>query len=114
VCAGCIILPMKPLAEEDAARRRVFVDGRYKPFGELTSEQVSAHAAELGQAAGLGHGSRVGPVSAAWKQLAMELDSRGAARVSDLDAATVATFAERLWILPPGGELLTGGPTGGR
>jgi hypothetical protein len=103
---------MKPPAEEGAARRRVFVDGRYRPFGELTSEQVSAHATELGLATGLGHGSRVGSVSAAWKQLAMELESQGAARVSDLDAATVATFAERLWILPPGGELLKGGPTG--
>ena len=101
------------MAEESAERREVFVDGAYRPFGELTAEQVSARAAELGGATGLGHGSRVGSVAVGWRELAMELERRGVSRVGDLDAATVRAFAERLWILPPGGGLLSGGPTDG-
>ena len=104
---------MKPLAEEDAARRRVFVDGRYRPFGELTSEQVSAPPPSWGRPpawameAVSARCPRPGS-SSRWSSKA------GRGEISDLDAATVATFAERLWILPPGGELLKGGPTGGR
>ena len=89
-----------PLNEE------VYCDGRYRPFGELTVDQVAAHGAELGEAAGLGHGSRVGGVSISWKELARTMSDREAATVADLDAETVETFAERLWVVPPGGSLL--------
>jgi hypothetical protein len=30
----------------------------------------------------------------------------GAATVADLETQTAAEFAERLWVLPPGGSLL--------
>ncbi len=84
----------------------VFCDGRERPFGELTAEQVAGHAGELRKATGLGHRSRVGAVAAAWDGLAAEMRERGAATVAELEPATVAERAETLWIVPPGGSLL--------
>lgn len=97
------------MAEESAGQRPVFVDGSYTPFGELTAAQASARADDLRQAAGLGHGSRVGSVAAGWRELAMELDRRGVATVGGLDPATMRAFAERLWVVAPDGGLLSGG-----
>ncbi len=44
-------------------------------------------------------------MKAGWLELAELLDSEGAT-VSDLDPETVARFAERVWVTPPGGTLL--------
>ena len=67
---------------------------------------MADRAAELRQATGLGHRSRVGAVAAAWDSLAAAMRERGAATVADLDPETVAERAEALWIVPPGGSLL--------
>ena len=72
----------------------VFSDGRDRPVRELTADRVAARAAELRQAAGLGHRSRVAAVAAAWDGLAAEMRERGAATVADLDPQTVAERAE--------------------
>jgi len=82
------------------------VGGRRRRFGELTVADVETHAATLRQAAGLGHGNRVGAVAARWAQLSRTMASEGASTVADLDPATVAELAEQLWIVPPGGSLL--------
>ena len=42
----------------------------------------------------------------AWRELAALMRKRGAATVADLDDESVKRFAERLWIVPPGGSLL--------
>ena len=84
----------------------VFCDGRDRPFGELTADQVAARAAELRQGAGLGHRSRVAAVAAAWDGLAARMRERGAETVAELDPQTVAERAEALWVVPPGGSLL--------
>ena len=84
----------------------VYCDGRDRPFGELTADQVAARAAELRAATGLGHRSRVSAVAAAWDLLASAMRERGAATVAELDPETVSERAEALWIVPPGGSLL--------
>jgi hypothetical protein len=91
-----------------ALAERVSVgEGRYKPFGEMTVGEVAARAAELSASTGLGHGaSRIGAVAGAWTGLAKLMEERGAATVADLDPASVAERAERLWVVPPGGSLL--------
>jgi hypothetical protein len=80
--------------------------GTRKPFGELVLTEVEAQAATLGEATGFGHRSRVGAVAAAWRELAATMRSRDADTVADLDAETVGLYAERLWVIPPGGSLL--------
>ncbi len=84
----------------------IAVGGTSKPFGELTVDEVRAHAAALGEATGFGHRSRVGAVAAAWREFARLMDERGAERVEDVSADLLETFAERLWVIPPGGSLL--------
>jgi hypothetical protein len=42
----------------------------------------------------------------AWGELARLMHEHGASTVGDLDHATVAGLAERLWVVPPGGSLL--------
>ncbi len=89
-----------------ALASQVAVGGASKPFGELTLGEVEAHASALGQATGFGHRSRVGAVAAAWREFARLMGERGAARVDQLPADVIETFAERLWVIPPGGSLL--------
>ena len=84
----------------------VFAGGAYRPFAELSAADADALAAELGPAREYGHGSRVAAVALAWRELAALMRKRGAARVTDLDDESVKRFAERLWIVPPGGSLL--------
>ena len=97
---------MAAVDAEHALAARVYCSGAERPFGELTVEQVEARAAELRGAAGFGHRSRVAPVAAAWGALAAQMRDRGAARVDELDPATISARAEALWVLPPGGSLL--------
>ena len=84
----------------------VAVGGGTKPFGELTLAEVQAHAAALRGAAGFGHRSRVGAVSGAWREFAQLMDERRAERVDRLPAEVIDAYAERLWVVPPGGSLL--------
>jgi hypothetical protein len=97
---------MTHAAAAELLERPVFSAGDEKPFGDLTAAEVSARADELVAAAGLGHGSRVGAVAAAWRELARAMDGAGAGRVRDLDEEALTALAERLWVLPPGGSLL--------
>ena len=78
----------------------------YRPFGEFSAEDADGRAAELREAAGFGPTMRVRPVAQGWRELADLMREREAATVSDLDAATVAEFAERLWVVQPGGSLM--------
>ena len=84
----------------------VFCGGEYREFGDLTAAQVAARADELKAASGLGHGGRVAAVAMGWRELARVMRDREASTVGDLDDETVATYSERLWIVPPGGSLL--------
>jgi hypothetical protein len=93
------------MASDDALQRQVYVDGEYRPFGDLTAEDARALAASLRGISGGGLDAKVGPVRAGWTELSKRLDQPGAT-VSDLGAEEVEKFAERLWVTPPGGTLL--------
>ena len=80
--------------------------GTDREFGDLSVDEVTSRAAELGEAGNLGHRSRVGAVAAAWRELAGLMRESGAARVADLPPEEITARAERLWIVPPGGSLL--------
>lgn len=80
--------------------------GSQRRFGELSRDEVEARAAELREAAGLGHRSRVGAVAAAWSRLATLMHECGAKTVAELDPGELEPLAEPLWIRPPGGSLL--------
>jgi hypothetical protein len=98
--------PTKLPKTSELLATRVAFGGSERPFGELRAEEVEARAAELGEATGFGHRSRVGAVAAAWKELAALMRERGAETVTDLSGTEIAERAERLWIVPPGGSLL--------
>jgi hypothetical protein len=90
---------------DDALQRQVYVNGEYRPFGELTAADARALAAQLRGVTGGGLDAKVGPVRAGWTELAQLLDTPEAT-VADLAPDDVARFAERLWVTPPGGTLL--------
>jgi hypothetical protein len=91
---------------EEILSASVHYGGRDRRFGELTADQVADRAAELREATGFGHRSRVSGVAAAWGALASVMRERGAPTVAELDPETVAERAESLWVVPPGGSLL--------
>jgi hypothetical protein len=90
---------------EDPLRREVYVNGEYRPFGELTASDARALAAQLRGISGGGLDAKVGPVRTGWTELAERLDAKGGT-VSGLPSDEAAQFAERLWVTPPGGTLL--------
>jgi hypothetical protein len=90
---------------KDLLQRQVYIGDAYKSFGEVSAEDARAQAAKLRGITGGGLDAKVAPVKAGWLELAKLLDSPGAT-VSDLDAETVSAFAERVWVIPPGGTLL--------
>ena len=90
---------------DDPLQRKVFVDGAYKPFGELTSEDARKLAAGLRGVSGGGLEAKVMPVLTAWTELSRLLDSP-TAKVADLDPDVAGAIAERVWVVPPGGTLL--------
>jgi hypothetical protein len=98
--------PARVTADDDLFARPVHAGGADKRFGELTVGDVRAHAAELRSAAGWGPTARIATVAQAWRELAEHMAQAGAATVADLGPQTAAEFAERLWVLPPGGSLL--------
>jgi hypothetical protein len=94
--------------EPDAVlSEQVFAGGRSKPFREVTLDEVRARADELRSATGWGPTAKVASVAGAWAELARLMDQRGASTVADLEPQAVAERAERLWIVPPGGSLLS-------
>ena len=92
---------------EAVLAERVYGGGRSKPFAEMTAGEVRDRAEELKAATGWGPTAKVGSVARAWSELAQLMESAGAATVADLDPAAVAERAERLWVVPPGGSLLS-------
>ena len=93
-------------ASASALATKVYDGESYRPFGELSAEDADGRAAELREATGFGPTMRVRPVAMGWRELAKLMRERGAATVSELDDATVADFAERLWVVQPGGGLM--------
>lgn len=55
---------------------QIYTGCAYKPFGEMTLEEVEARAQELRSAAGFGPTQRVASVASVWEGLA-ELTRRG-------------------------------------
>jgi hypothetical protein len=86
---------------EDPLARPVHVAGVDKPFGEVTEADARAMAAELRAAGSWGPLARVAAIARGWAQLADALRDAGAPTVAALDAETVRSTAERLWIIPP-------------
>ena len=93
-------------AGDDVLVRPVHAGGADKPFGQLTLDDVRGHAAELAAAAGWGPTARVATVAQAWRELGAHMAEVGAPTVADLGTQAAAGFAERLWVVPPGGSLL--------
>ncbi len=83
----------------------MFVEGAYKPFGQLTSEDARKLAAGLRGLSGGGMEAKVMPVRTAWTELSSLLEG-SQTTVADLDPETAARFAQRVWVVPPGGTLL--------
>jgi hypothetical protein len=92
---------------EQVIQRQVFMRGANRPFGELTLEDARERANELRAAVGWGPTVRVVPVARAWRELAMAMESSGAATVGELDADVVAELAPRLWVVLPGGSFVS-------
>ena len=95
-----------PLDPSAVLAESVFAGGRSKPFGELTTTEVRARAAELKAATGWGPTAKVGSVARAWSELAGLMEEAGAATVADLDPEAISERAQKLWVVPPGGSLL--------
>jgi hypothetical protein len=87
--------------------RAVFIRGANRPFGELTLADARARADELRAAAGWGPTVRVAPVAQAWRELAMAMERSGSASVGELDAEVVVGLAQRLWVVLPGGSMMS-------
>lgn len=94
-------------APEEILAREVFSGGANIAFGQLTLTAVRERADELGAAVGWGPMARVAPVAAAWRELATRMERAGAATVAELPAEIIAALAGRLWVVPPGGSLLS-------
>jgi len=91
---------------DDILARPVHAGGADRRFGELTPDDVRAHAAELASAAGWGPTARVATVARAWRELADDMVRAQASTVADLGSRRAGELAERLWVVPPGGSLL--------
>jgi hypothetical protein len=94
------------IADRDPLTEKVFCDGAYKPFGEVTAADARRCAEELGEAGSWGPLARVAGVALAWRELADELRQSGSGCVAELDPAIALTFAKRVWAMPPRGSLL--------
>jgi hypothetical protein len=93
ITAACDDRAMEVPTVEELLATPMSFGGKQRAFGSLEASEIEARAEELGSATGFGHRSRVGAVSAAWRELARLM-------------AEVTARAERLWIVPPGGSLL--------
>jgi hypothetical protein len=88
-------------------KRAVFIRGANRPFGELTLEDARARADELRAVTGWGPTVRVAPVAQAWRELAMAMERAGSASVGELDPGVVVELAQRLWVVLPGGPMMS-------
>ena len=93
---------------EEVFGRQVYVEDRYLPFGELTSDDARRLADKFSGLSGGGLETKVAPVGTAWRELAKLMDEGGAERVADLGAQRAAELAESLRVVPPGGGWLSG------
>lgn len=82
--------------------QQVFIRGANRPFGELTVDDARTRADELRAAVGWGPTARIAPVAQAWRELAMAMDSAGAATVADVGPEVLLGLAPRLWVTLPG------------
>ena len=94
-------------AHEQILQRLVYIRGANRAFGELTLEDARVRADELREAVGWGPTVRVAAVARAWRELAMVMESAGAATVADLDADVAVELAPRLWVVLPGGSFVS-------
>jgi hypothetical protein len=92
---------------DQIVNRGVFVRGTNRPFGELTLDDARARADELRAAIGWGPTARVAPVALAWRELAMAMERTGSASVGELDPDVVVEVAQRLWVMLPGGPMMS-------
>jgi hypothetical protein len=46
-------------------------------------------------------------VAQAWRELAMAMERSGSASVGELDAEVVVGLAQRLWVVLPGGSMMS-------
>jgi formylglycine-generating enzyme required for sulfatase activity len=92
---------------DEIVKREVFIRGANRPFGELTLEDARARADELRAVTGWGPTVRVAPVAHAWRELAMAMERTGSAHVGELEAQVVSELAQRLWIVLPGGPMMS-------
>jgi hypothetical protein len=94
-------------AHEQLLAREVYIGGAHQAFGEITLAAVRARAEELREVAGWGPTMRVAPAALAWRELTMAMETRGAKRVQELDAATLAELAPRLGVVMPDTPMMT-------
>jgi hypothetical protein len=92
---------------DEIVKRGVFIRGADRRFGELTLEDAHARADELRALTGWGPTVRVAPVALAWRELAMTMERTGSASVGELDEEVVLEFAQRLWVVLPGGAAMS-------
>lgn len=91
---------------DTALAEKVFCEGTYKPFGEVTVADARLRSEELREAGGWGPMGKVAAVAVAWRELASEMTRSGAATVAGLGPDRALEFARKLWVVPPSGSLL--------
>ncbi len=85
---------------------QVYCGSGYKPFTEMTADEVAARAEELRAAAGFGPTQRIASVASVWEGLSQAMRDQPAATVGELERERLASRADRLWVVPPGGSFL--------
>jgi hypothetical protein len=88
------------VVSSDTLAISVYTASGYKPFGELTQDDVADHARELSGAAGWGPTARVASVARAWSELARTMSEAGAGTVADLEETVIEDYARRTWVAP--------------
>ena len=94
------------MPEDDPLAREVYVGDAYKRFGELNAADARALGEQFSGLSGGGLEQKVAPVGRAWRALAEQLESSGAATVEELGPERAAELAEQLRVVPPGGGWL--------
>lgn len=100
------VAPREPTRLEQARSGTVHLEGRDRPFAELTAADARAQAAELRSAGSFGPLQRVAKVAMAWSELARVMETEGAETVGELDDETVLLWAERVWVIAPESGLI--------
>lgn len=95
---------------DQALTEKVYDGSEYRPFGELTADDARDRAAALKAATGFGPMMRVRPVAEGWRTLAILMDESGAATVADLQPEEIEEYAQKVWVIQPGGGFLADPP----